>query len=206
MGFLSHIPSMAILKIARMGHPVLHQISETVDDPTDPEIARLINDMIDTLQDAAGIGLAASQVHILKRVVIFIVPESRSGEDEEDSETELTIMINPVIEPLSDETNLDWEACLSVPDLMGAVERYSHIKYSWSTPAGKREERVASGFHARTVQHECDHLDGILYPMRMTDLTLLGYAEETNRNIELLRRGHGLEDGFDPELQVAEEG
>ena len=206
MGFLSHIPSMAILKIARMGHPVLHQIAETVDDPTDPGIARLINDMIDTLQDSAGIGLAASQVHVSKRVVIFFVPESRSGEDEEESETELTIMINPVIEPLSDKTNLDWEACLSVPNLKGAVERYSHIKYSWSTPVGKRKERVASGFHARAVQHECDHLDGILYPMRMTDLTLLGYAEETNRNIKLLRRGHGLEEGFDPELQIAEEG
>ncbi|MDP7099845.1 MAG: peptide deformylase, partial [Rhodospirillales bacterium] len=96
---------MAILKIARMGHPVLHQIAETVDDPTDPGIARLINDMIDTLQDSAGIGLAASQVHVSKRVVIFFVPESRSGEDEEENETELMIMINPVIEPLSDKTN-----------------------------------------------------------------------------------------------------
>ncbi len=197
---------MAILKIARMGHPVLHQVAETVDDPKDPEIARLINDMIDTLQDAAGIGLAAPQVHVSKRVVIFFVPESRSGEDEQDSETELTIMINPIIEPLSDETNLDWEACLSVPDLMGAVERYSHIKYSWTTPAGDREERIASGFHARAVQHECDHLDGIIYPMRMSDLSLLGYAEETNRNIALLRRGHGLDEDVEPELQVAEEG
>ena len=196
---------MAILKIARMGHPVLHQVAETVDDPKDPEIARLINDMIDTLQDAAGIGLAAPQVHVSKRVVIFFVPESRSGEDEQDSETELTIMINPIIEPLSDETNLDWEACLSVPDLMGAVERYSHIKYSWTTPAGDREERIASGFHARAVQHECDHLDGIIYPMRMSDLSLLGYAEETNRNIALLRRGHGLDEDVEPELQVAED-
>jgi len=197
---------MAILKIARMGHPVLHQIAETVEDPRDSGIARLINDMIDTLQDAAGIGLAAPQVHASKRIVIFFVPESRSGEDEQDSETELTIMINPVVEPLGEETNLDWEACLSVPDLMGSVERYSHIKYSWTTPEGNREERLASGFHARAVQHECDHLDGIIYPMRMNDLSLLGYAEETNRNIELMRRGHGLEDGVDPELQMAEEG
>ncbi|MBT7954487.1 MAG: peptide deformylase [Rhodospirillaceae bacterium] len=197
---------MAILKIARMGHPVLHRIADNVDDPTDPGITLLINDMIDTLQDAAGIGLAAPQVHVSKRVVIFFVPESRSGEDEQDSETELTIMINPVIEPLSEETNLDWEACLSVPDLMGSVERYSHVKYSWTTPAGNREERLASGFHARAVQHECDHLDGLLYPMRMNDLSLMGYAEETNRNIKLLRRGHGLEEDFEAELQVAEEG
>ncbi len=197
---------MAILKIARMGHPVLNQIAETVADPTDPEIAQLIGDMLDTLQDAAGIGLAAPQVHVSKRVVIFFVPESRNGEDEEDTPAELTVMINPVIEPLSDETNLDWEACLSVPDLMGAVERYSHIKYSWDTLEGNREERIASGFHARAVQHECDHLDGMLYPVRMSDFTLFGYAEDINRNIELMRRGHGLEDGAEPDLRIVEEG
>ncbi|MBT3992121.1 MAG: peptide deformylase [Rhodospirillaceae bacterium] len=184
---------MAILKIARMGHPVLHQVAENVDDPTDVEIAVLVEDMLETLDDAGGIGLAAPQVHVSKRVIIFFVPQGRESEDEEDMPTDLTIMVNPIIEPLSDETNLDWEACLSVPGLMGAVERFSHIKYSWTSLEGKLEEREAKGFHARAVQHECDHLDGKLYPMRMTDFTTFGFVEETNRNIALMRKGHGRE-------------
>ena len=184
---------MAILKIARMGHPVLHQVAENVDDPTDVEIAVLVEDMLETLDDAGGIGLAAPQVHVSKRVIIFFVPQGRESEDEEDVPTDLTIMVNPIIEPLSDETNLDWEACLSVPGLMGAVERFSHIKYSWTSLEGKLEEREAKGFHARAVQHECDHLDGKLYPMRMTDFTTFGFVEETNRNIALMRKGHGRE-------------
>jgi peptide deformylase len=190
--FLGHILFMAILKIARMGHPVLHQIAEPVMDVTDPEIEVLIEDMIETLDDSGGIGLAAPQVHVPKRVVIFFVPPERNGDDDEAPEIELTIMINPEITPLSDETNLDWEACLSVPDLMGSVERYTHIKYSWLNPNGTREEREATGFHARAVQHECDHLDGKLYPMRMHDFTTFGFAEETNRNIALMRKGLGI--------------
>ena len=174
-----------------MGHPVLHQVAENVDDPTDVEIAVLVEDMLETLDDAGGIGLAAPQVHVSKRVIIFFVPQGR--ESEEDMPTDLTIMVNPIIEPLSDETNLDWEACLSVPGLMGAVERFSHIKYSWTSLEGKLEEREAKGFHARAVQHECDHLDGKLYPMRMTDFTTFGFVEETNRNIALMRKGHGRE-------------
>ena len=168
---------MAILKIARMGHPVLLQPAEAVEDPTAPEVAQLVDDMLDTLEDAGGIGLAAPQVHVSKRVVIFFIPKGRDGGEA----LPLTVMINPVIEPLSDEKDLDWEACLSVPDLMGKVPRYTRIKYSWSTLEGERQERTASGFHARAVQHECDHLDGLLYPMRMTDLTQLGYAEEMGR-------------------------
>jgi peptide deformylase len=198
---------MAILKIARMGHPVLHHIAEPVLDPGDEEIAVLVEDMIETLEDAGGIGLAAPQVHVALRVVIFYVPERRTSEDDEDLPADLTIMINPVIEPLSEETNLDWEACLSVPGLMGAVERYSHIKYSWTTLDGKTEEREAKGFHARAVQHECDHLDGMLYPMRMTDLSTFGFVEETNRNISLMRKGHGQipEDELSSEnIEVAE--
>ncbi len=198
---MGHIPLMAILKIARMGHPVLHQVAEPVTDLVDPEIAILVGDMIDTLDDAGGIGLAAPQVHVSKRVVIFFVPEERSGDEEEDSATNLTIMINPDIEPLSDETNLDWEACLSVPGLMGAVERYSHIKYTWLNLDGKQQEREAKGFHARAVQHECDHLDGKLYPMRMSDFTQFGFVEETNRNGDLMRLGREIE----PENQMVEE-
>jgi peptide deformylase len=95
-------------------------------------------------------------------------------------------MVNPVIEPLSEDEELGWEACLSVPGLMGAVPRYTNIRYSWTGLDGQPHSREAQGFHARVVQHECDHLDGVLYPMRMDDMSLFGFAEETNQNRELL--------------------
>ena len=142
--------------------------------------------MLETLEDSGGIGLAAPQVHISKRIVVFYVPESRVGESEDDTFENLTIMINPIIEYLTDQKELDWEACLSVPDMMGGVYRYARIRYSWTDLSGSRFERVAEGFHARAVQHECDHLDGILYPMRMSDFSLFGFAEEVKRNSELI--------------------
>lgn len=180
---------MAILKIANMGHPVLQNVADEVADISDPALAALIGDMIETLEDAGGVGLAAPQVHVTRRVVIFYIPDHRVPEDaeeerEEDSEEgpqPLTVMINPEIEPLTEETTLDWEACLSVPGLIGAVPRYTRIRYRWTDPGGERKMRQAQGFHARAVQHECDHLDGILYPMRMTDLSLLGFTEEMKR-------------------------
>lgn len=178
---------MAILKIARAGHPVLLEVAKDVDDPASPEARALVRDMIETLEDAGGIGLAAPQVHASVRVVIFFVPERRTGDDEEDTAEELTVMINPLIEPQGDETELDWEACLSLPGLMGAVPRHSHIKYSWTDLDGGRHQRTASGFHARAVQHECDHLDGILYPRRISDLSLFGFAEDINRNYDLMK-------------------
>ncbi|MEK9677256.1 MAG: peptide deformylase, partial [Rhodospirillaceae bacterium] len=116
---------MAILKIARMGHPVLHRVADPVEDPTSPEVAVTVRDMLETLEDSGGIGLAAPQVHISKRIVLFFVPESRVDEGEELEATDLTVMINPVIEPQSEDMDLDWEACLSVPELMGAVPRYT---------------------------------------------------------------------------------
>lgn len=193
---------MAILKIARMGHPVLQQVAEPVDDPAAPEVTAIVRDMIETLDDAGGIGLAAPQVHIPKRIVIFFIPGARAhpdpqegdGEDgDADADTDdggidLTIMINPEIVPVGGEMDLDWEACLSVPDMMGAVPRHRAIRYRWQTLDGETMEREASGFHARAVQHECDHLDGILYPMRMDDLSLFGFADEVNRNKVLLAR------------------
>ena len=180
---------MAILKIARMGHPVLHQVAKPVEDPTSPETAAIVRNMLETLKDAGGLGLAAPQVHISKRIVVFVVPEARAGDGEDDGPEEPTIMINPGIEPLSEEKELDWEACLSVPDLMGSVPRYTKIKYTWTNLDGSQSERMAGGFHARAVQHECDHLDGVLYPMRMDDFTLFGYSEETRRNYNLIRAG-----------------
>lgn len=187
-----HIAQMAILKIARMGHPILHEIATPVTDPTGSDIASLVDDMLETLQDSGGIGLAAPQVHVSKRVVIFFVPEERSEEGDDGHEIDLTIMINPKIEPLSVETNLDWEACLSVPKLMGSVERYSHIKYSWSSLDGVQQVREAKGFHARAVQHECDHLDGKLYPMRMTDFTTFGFDTEIHQNLQLINKGRSV--------------
>ena len=178
---------MAILKIARMGHPVLRRIAEPVGDPTDPAVARLVADMIETMTDAPGIGLAAPQVHVPLRVVVFQVPPRRV-EDPDAAEgaprgpVPLTVLINPVIEPLDDETVEAWEACLSVPGLTGPVPRFHRVRYSGLDAEGGRIEREAEGFHARVVQHECDHLDGVLYPMRMTDISKLGYVEEISRN------------------------
>jgi peptide deformylase len=169
---------MAILKIARMGHPVLARKADPVADPTDPEIHYLISDMIETMQDAPGIGLAAPQVHVPKRVVVFYVPASRTDETEG---VGLTVLINPVIEPLTDAQNSDVEGCLSLPGMAGRVPRFSKIRYTALLPNGDSLSREAEGYHARVVQHECDHLDGILYPMRMADLSSFGYSEELQK-------------------------
>lgn len=176
---------MAILKIARMGHPVLRRRAEEVADPTTPEIQALVRDMIETMGDARGIGLAAPQVHVAKRLVVFFIPSHRTeeaageniGDDAKAGAVELTVLINPVLTPLTEEKELGIEACLSVPGLCGVVPRYARLRYRGVTPEGRTVDRIASGFHARVVQHECDHLDGILYPMRMTDLSTLAYTE-----------------------------
>ncbi|HXQ49669.1 MAG TPA: peptide deformylase [Stellaceae bacterium] len=172
---------MAILKIARMGHPVLRRVADPVADPTAPELHRLVEDMIETLADIGGAGLAAPQVHVPLRVVIFRVPEERVTGRPDDRPQALLALINPVIEPLGPELELGWEGCLSVPGLRGAVPRHARIRYSGATPDGTSVEQIAEGFHARVVQHECDHLDGILYPQRMTDLSLLVFTEEGAR-------------------------
>jgi peptide deformylase len=171
---------MAILKIAKMGHPVLLQPAEPVADPTAPEIASLVRDMVETMEDAPGTGLAAPQVHVPLRLVIFTVGRARaSAEDGDAAEpVPLTVLINPEIEPLSDETALGWEACLSVPGLAGEVPRWRHIRYRGVGLDGQAIEREARGFHARVVQHECDHLDGRLYPSRMTDMSRLMFTSE----------------------------
>ncbi|HVA15940.1 MAG TPA: peptide deformylase [Stellaceae bacterium] len=172
---------MAILKIARMGHPVLRRRAEPVADPAAPEIHRLIADMAETLADIGGAGLAAPQVHVPLRVVIFEVPEHRLTGRPEDQALALTALINPVIEPLGPEQELGWEGCLSVPGLKGAVSRFARIRYRGVAPDGTAIDRSVEGFHARVVQHECDHLDGVLYPQRMTDMRLLMFVEEGAR-------------------------
>jgi peptide deformylase len=179
---------MAILKIAQMGHPVLRRPADDVADPTAPEIQALIQDMMETMEDADGAGLAAPQVHVPLRVVIFHVPGERAEDEGDAAPVPMTVLINPTIEPLTEERKLGWEGCLSVPGLIGAVPRLTRIRYSGLAPDGSRIERVAEDFHARVVQHECDHLDGILYPQRMTDLSLLMFREE------LVRHGAGRAD------------
>ncbi|MEQ8708041.1 MAG: peptide deformylase [Rhodospirillales bacterium] len=180
---------MAILKIARMGHAVLRKAADPVDDPTSPSLRGLVADMLETLADAGGVGLAAPQVHVPLRLMIFFVPESRIElpEDPEDSAQDMTVLVNPGYEPLTEETSLGWEACLSVPGLTGAVPRYTRIRYWGYGLDGARIERRASGFHARVFQHEYDHLDGVLYPQRLDDPSLFGFAEEIRRDPPSLR-------------------
>ncbi len=185
---------MAILKIARMGHPVLRAAAAEIADPTSPEIARLVADMCETLADIGGAGLAAPQVHVPLRLVIFQVPAERTTGAEGDVALELTALVNPVIEPIGEAREVGWEGCLSVPGLRGAVPRWTRIRYRGLTPRGERIERVAAGFHARVVQHECDHLDGILYPRRMPDLGLLVFNEEGARYPIDLGIGAGADD------------
>jgi peptide deformylase len=180
---------MAIRKIARMGHPVLSRIAEPVADPTAPEIRALVADMVETMIDANGAGLAAPQVYVPKRIVIFQAPPERAPEGIDEAEAfdhtaPLTVLINPEIEMLTDEMEPGWEGCLSVPGLRGLVPRFRELRYRGFGLDGKLVERHARGFHARVVQHECDHLDGILYPQRMTDLRDLIFETEVRHRIE----------------------
>ncbi len=183
---------MAILKIARMGHPVLAQVAAPVADPTSAEVHNLVLDMLETMEDAEGTGLAAPQVYVPSRIVAFYVSGARarredgaqeagqpdSGSDAEPSDVPLTVLINPTIEPLGEDMALGWEACLSLPGLAGQVPRYTAVRYSGRSPRGEEIVREAHGFHARVVQHEFDHLDGILYPQRMRDLSTLSFTSE----------------------------
>jgi peptide deformylase len=163
---------MAILPIARMGADILKRRAEEVRD-LDSGIPALVNDMIDTMTAAHGVGLAAPQVSVSKRVVIFWVPADRNG----GVDIPLTVMVNPVLTPLGEAKEEGWEACLSVPGLTGQVPRWTRLRYTYQDLKGQRVEREATGFHARVVQHECDHLDGILYPQRMADMTSLAFTD-----------------------------
>ncbi len=168
---------MAILKIALMGHPALRVRAQEVADPTAPEVKALVADMIETMVDAEGLGLAAPQVHVNLRVVVFHVL-GEGEEDRDDDFSALTVLVNPVVEPLDDGREDGWEGCLSVPGLRGLVPRFKRVRYRGFTPTGEAVDRTVEGLHARVVQHECDHLDGILYPMRMTDLATLIFESE----------------------------
>ena len=169
---------MAILRIARMGHPILMKSAEPVLDPTAAPILTLVIDMVETMMDAPGIGLAAPQVHAPLRVVVYRLPEGRVPLDET---RELTVLINPVITVLDETTELGTEGCLSLPGMRGLVPRPVHIRVQADTMGGETLDYEAHEYHARVVQHECDHLDGILYPMRMESLETFGYIDEAER-------------------------
>ena len=166
---------MALLKIARMGHPVLRQVAEAVAQPDAAEIRRLADDMVETMLDAPGVGLAAPQVHVPLRLIVFRAP------DEAGDLTRVVRLINPVMHALGPEIEPGWEGCLSIPELRGIVPRYRHIEWSGVTPEGETVVEQAEGYPARIFQHELDHLDGVLYLDRMQSLTLLTYPEHMSR-------------------------
>lgn len=166
---------MAILKIARMGHPVLLGEAEPVPDPTAPEMRRLVRDMAETLADAGGVGLAAPQVHVPLRLFLW-----RDG-------PALNVLFNPELAPLDDAMELGWEGCLSIPGLRGQVPRFARVAWSGQDAQGNHVTGEAEGFAARVLQHENDHLNGIFYLMRMEDLSMLGFTEELARAAEAAR-------------------
>jgi peptide deformylase len=158
-----------------MGDPRLLRVAEPVGRFNSPELAELITDMQDTMRALNGAGLAAPQIGVNLRVVIFGIERNPRYPDAE--EVPMTILCNPALTPLSDAIDEDWEGCLSVPGLRGRVPRYSRVRYSGMDMHGLGIEREVDGFHARVVQHECDHLDGILYPMRIRDFSRFGFVD-----------------------------
>ena len=164
-----------IRDVLRMGDARLLERSREVTDPTSPAIAALLEDMRDTMRAQNGAGLAAPQIGVNLRVVIFGVDRNPRYPDAES--VPYTELINPVLTGLSDELEDGWEGCLSVPGFRGVVPRHVRLHYRGLDPSGKVIEREADGFHARVVQHECDHLDGILYPMRIRDFSRFGFTD-----------------------------
>jgi peptide deformylase len=164
-----------IRDVLRMGDPRLFERSREVDCTDTPELVALLDDMRDTMHAQNGAGLAAPQIGVGLRVVIFGVERNERYPDAEP--VPYTELVNPVLTPLSCELEDGWEGCLSVPGLRGVVPRFRRLRYRGLDPAGTLVERDVEGFHARVVQHECDHLDGILYPMRVRDFRRFGFTD-----------------------------
>jgi peptide deformylase len=164
-----------IRDILKMGDPRLLRIAKAVEQFDTPELHELVADMFDTMKDANGAGLAAPQIGVDLQVVIFGFEHNERYPDA--PVVPETVLINPVITPLTQDMEEGWEGCLSVPGLRGMVNRYSMLRYEGFDQYGKAIDRVAEGFHARVVQHECDHLIGKLYPMRITDFSKFGFTE-----------------------------
>jgi peptide deformylase len=166
---------MPVREVLRMGDARLLRHAETVRKLDTPELHELLKDMRDTMHALDGVGLAAPQIGVNLRVVIF---EVQSNPRYPDAETvPQTVLINPILTPLSDAMEEGWEGCLSIPGMRGLVPRYTQLRYQGCDEYGALIDRTVSGFHARVVQHECDHLDGILYPMRILDLKDFGFNE-----------------------------
>lgn len=164
-----------IRPILRMGDPRLLRVAQPVEAFDTPELHALVADLLDTMEAAHGAGLAAPQIGVDLQVVIFGFTHSDRYPDA--PPVPRTVLVNPVITPLGDEEEEGWEGCLSVPGLRGVVPRWRRIRYTGFDPQGRPIEREAEGFHARVVQHECDHLQGVLYPMRVRDFSRFGYTE-----------------------------
>jgi len=165
---------MAVRDILKMGDPRLLQLARPVEQFDTPELHSLVADLLETMTAADGAGLAAPQIGVDLAVVIFGFDHNERYPDA--PEVPRTVLVNPQIEPLGPEIEEDWEGCLSVPGLRGVVPRWARIRYRGFDPFGQPIDRVADGFHARVVQHECDHLIGTLYPMRVRDFTRFGYT------------------------------
>jgi peptide deformylase len=166
---------MAIREVLKMGDPRLLALSEPVQGFGTAELASLLTDMQDTMRDLNGAGLAAPQIGVGLRVVIFGFEDNPRYPDEDS--VPFTVLINPTLTPLSEEQDEGWEGCLSVPGMRGLVPRYRDLRYTGFDAAGKIIDRTVKDFHARVVQHEVDHLDGILYPRRIRDLSQFGFNE-----------------------------
>jgi len=167
---------VAILKIAKLGHPVLVNKTKEINNLHDIDIKKIIYDMSETMIDANGIGLAAPQVHLNHRLFIY-----RSPDMEEEEKIKISVLINPLIEKISEETEDDWEGCLSIPGMSGLVRRFKRIKYSAIDLNGDKLSGEVEGIHARVLQHEFDHLNGILYTSRLADKRAFGFSEEIEK-------------------------
>ena len=166
---------MAIKEVLKMGDPFLLNTAQPISSEEMALLPALLEDMFDTMRHLSGAGLAAPQIGVGKRVVIFGIENNPRYPEIEPVPT--TILINPKIEVLGETQAMGWEGCLSVPGMRGMVSRHSHIRYTGLTEKGEVIDRTVDGFHARVVQHECDHLDGILYPMKVDDMSLFGFED-----------------------------
>jgi peptide deformylase len=166
---------MAIKPVLRMGDPRLLGVAQKVEDFGTTELDSLLQDMHDTMEALDGAGLAAPQIGVGLQVVIFGIKRNSRYPDAE--EVPYTVLLNPVVTPLTENVEQGWEGCLSVPGMRGMVPRFARIRYQGSDPYGNPVDRIVDGFHARVVQHECDHLQGILYPMRITDFRTFGFTD-----------------------------
>ena len=171
-----YIYIVSILKTAKLGHPVLLKKCTEIKDFGTDRIRNIVYDMSETMIEYNGIGLAAPQVHLSKRIIIF-----RNLDFEENEKIQITPLINPVFKPLSDEENDDWEGCLSIPGMQGLVRRYKKINYFGYDLDGNKIENEAEGLHARVVQHEIDHLNGVLYIDRLVDKKAFGFEKEITK-------------------------